>query len=49
MAADSATTAVAVAFIIVGILTAAVPAWGGVNWVVGGVLGYLAGWFAGKK
>jgi hypothetical protein len=48
---DSATWAIAVAFIVVGLLTQYQPVWGGWNWVIAGVVALLVAWvgMAGKK
>lgn len=41
---------VAVAFIVLGLLTLAYPAGGnGVNWIISGIIALLVGWFSGKK
>jgi len=51
MKMDSATLAVAVAFIVVGLLTQYYSAWGGWNWVIAGVVAFLVSWagMAGMK
>jgi len=51
MKMDSATVAVVVAFIVVGLLTQYYPTWGGWNWVIAGVVAFLVSWagMAGMK
>ena len=51
MKIDSPTLAIAVAFIIVGLMTQFYPAWGGWNWVIAGVVAFLVAWVgaAGSK
>ena len=47
---DSATWAVVVAFIVVGLLTQFQPSWGGLNWVIAGVVAFVVAWLgAGMK
>jgi hypothetical protein len=48
---DSATWAVAVAFIVVGPLSQFQPTWGGYNWIIAGVVAFLVAWVgtSGKK
>ncbi|MBS3055505.1 MAG: hypothetical protein J4452_03385 [Candidatus Aenigmarchaeota archaeon] len=42
--------AVTTAFIVVGLLTQLYPSWGGLNWVIAGVVAFLVAWaMAGKK
>jgi hypothetical protein len=41
--------AVATAFIVVGLLTQLYPDWGGMNWVIAGILALLVAWFMAKK
>ena len=48
MAQDGAVWAVAVAFIVNGLLTMAVPSWGGANWIISGVVALLVGWYGVK-
>lgn len=50
MAADGATWAVAVAFVLLGLLGLAYPAGAsGVNWVVSGIVSLIVGWGMNKK
>ena len=51
MKLDSATLAIVVAFVVVGLLTEYQAAWGGWNWVIAGVVAFLVSWagMAGMK